>query len=95
MEAAQALGKHLMHYEGSPEQRINQAFIRCFSRPATNNEITAVLDFYQKQVQRFTAAPESAKALAVGEPSETSISCAAWTLVGRALMNMDEFVTKR
>jgi hypothetical protein len=95
MEAAQALGKYLMHYEGSPEQRINHAFIRCFSRPATNNEINAVLDFYQKQVERFTAAPESAKALAAGEPSDSSIACAAWTLVGRALMNMDEFVTKR
>jgi hypothetical protein len=95
MEAAQALGKDLMHYEGTPEERINQAFIRCFSRPATNNEITAVLDFYQKQVERFTAAPESAKALAAGEPSDSSIACAAWTLVGRALMNMDEFVTKR
>ena len=95
MEAAQALGKDLIHYEGTPEERINQAFIRCFSRPATNNEITAVLDFYQKQFQRFTAAPESAKALAAGEPSDSSIACAAWTLVGRALMNMDEFVTKR
>lgn len=95
MEAAQALGKDLMHYEGTPEERVNQAFIRCFSRPATSNEITAVLDFYQKQVQRFTAAPESAKALAAGEPSDSSIACAAWTLVGRALMNMDEFVTKR
>jgi hypothetical protein len=95
MEAAQALGKTLMRYEGTPEQRINQAFIRCFSRPATTSEVTAVLDFYQKQVQRFTIAPESAKAISVGETPESSISCAAWTLVGRALMNMDEFVTKR
>ena len=95
MEAAQALGKYLLRYEGTPEQRINQAFVRCFSRPATSTEVTAVLDFYEKQVQRFTIAPESAKAISVGEPPESSISCAAWTLVGRALMNMDEFVTKR
>lgn len=94
IEAAQALGKHLVETPGTPEQLASEAFLRCFSRAPSPEELAAVLDFHQKQQQRFTAAPESAKALAGNGPAETIISRAAWTAVARALMNMDEFVTK-
>ncbi len=94
LEAAQALGKHLVETPGTPEQLVSEAFVRCFSRPPAPEELSAVLDFYQKQQQRFTAAPESAKALAGNGPAESTIPRAAWTSVARALMNMDEFVTK-
>jgi hypothetical protein len=94
IEAAQALGKHLMETPGTPEQLISEAFVRCFSRSPSPEELAAVLDFYQKQQQRFIAAPESAKSLAGNGPAETIIPRAAWTAVARALMNMDEFVTK-
>ena len=94
IEAAQALGKHLVETPGTPEQLASEAFVRCFSRPPSPEELAAVIDFHQKQQQRFTAAPESAKALAGNGPAETLIPRAAWTAVARALMNMDEFVTK-
>ncbi len=94
IEASQALGKHLVETPGTPEQRATEAFMRCFSRPPAPEELAAVLEFYQKQEQRFTAAPDSAKALAGDGPAETNIPRAAWTAVARALMNMDEFVTK-
>ena len=94
IEASQALGKHLMETPGTPEQRASEAFLRCFSRRPAREELAAVLEFYQKQQQRFTAAPESAKSLAGSGPDETIIPRAAWTAVARALMNMDEFVTK-
>ena len=94
IEAAQALGKQLAETPGTPEQRASQAFVRCFSRPPAPEELAAVLDFYQKQEHRFTAAPETAKALAGPGPAESFVPRAAWTAVARALMNMDEFVTK-
>jgi hypothetical protein len=94
IEAAQALGKHLVETPGTPEQLASEAFVRCFSRPPSPEELAAVIDFYQKQQRRFTAAPESAKDLAGNGPAETIITRAAWTAVARALMNMDEFVTK-
>jgi hypothetical protein len=94
IEAAQALGKHLVETPGNPEQLASEAFVRCFSRSPSPEELAAVIDFYQNQQQRFTAAPESAKALAGNGPAETIITRAAWTAVARALMNMDEFVTK-
>ena len=95
IEAVQALGKHLAETPGTPEQRVTEAFVRCFSRPPEAEELTAVLDFWKKQEQRFTAAPESARALAGNDPTESVIPRAAWTAVARALMNTDEFVTKR
>ena len=94
IEASQALGKHLVETPGTPEQLASEAFVRCFSRPPSPEELVAVIDFYHKQQQRFTAAPESAKALAGNGPAETILPRAAWTAVARALMNMDEFVTK-
>ena len=94
IEAAQTLGKYLVETPGTPEQRASEAFVRCFSRPPVADELAAILNFYQKQQQRFTAAPESAKALAGNGPAESTIPRAAWTAVARALMNMDEFVTK-
>lgn len=94
IEAAQALGKHLAETPGTPEQLASEAFVRCFSRPPSPEELAAVMEFCQKQQQRFTAAPESAKALAGHGPAETIITRATWTAVARALMNMDEFVTK-
>ena len=94
IEAAQALGKHLVETPGTPEQLATEAFVRCFSRPPAPEELAEVIAFYQKQQQRFTAAPESAKALAGSGPAETIVTRATWTAVARALMNMDEFVTK-
>lgn len=94
IEAAQALGKHLVETPGTPGQQATEAFQRCFSRAPGAQELTAVLDFYQRQNQRFTAAPDAAKSLAGDGPTESIIPRAAWTAVARALMNMDEFVTK-
>jgi hypothetical protein len=94
IEAAQALGKQLVETPGTPEQRASEAFLRCFSRPPVAEELSAVLDFYEKQQQRFAAEPDAAKALASNGAAETTIPRAAWTAVARALMNMDEFVTK-
>ncbi len=94
IEAARALGTHLAQTSSAPEQQVAEAFQRCFSRPPAADELAAVLHFYQKQQQRFTAAPDSAKALAGDGPAESIIPRAAWTAVARALMNMDEFVTK-
>ena len=94
IEAAQALGKRLADLPGTSEQRIQEAFLRCFTRPPEAVELSAVMEFFQKQEKRFGAAPEVAKQLAGQGPAESTITRAAWTAVARALMNMDEFVTK-
>ncbi len=94
IEAAQALGKHLADTPGTHEERVVEAFLRCYARRPDAEEIAAVMAFHQKQQERFTAAPDSAKALAGDGPAESMIPRAVWTAVARALMNADEFVTK-
>ena len=94
IEAAQALGRRLASLPGTPEQRIHEAFLRSFSRAPAAVEFSVVMEFYQKQERRFAAAPDVAKQLAGDGPAESTITRAAWTAVARALMNMDEFVTK-
>ncbi len=94
IEAAQALGAQLAATPGTSEQLATSAFLRCFSRPPVADELALVIDFYQKQQQRFTVSPDAAKALAAKGSADSVISRAAWTAVARALMNMDEFVTK-
>ena len=94
MEAAQSLGGRLAALPGTPEQKVTDAFLRCFSRAPDAAETAAVLDFHRKQEQRLTTAPESAKSLAGPGPDDTALARATWTAVARALMNMDEFVTK-
>ncbi len=95
VEASQALGKALTQVHGSDEDRINLAYTRCFSRPATSDELAKILSFYQRQFERLNASPQAAKNIAGDGPSESATQRAAWTSVVRALMNTDEFVTRR
>jgi len=93
-EAAQALGKRLAESPGTTEERITEAFLRCLSRRPNPAELTAIGDFHQKQLARFTAAPAAAGQVAGAGPAESVIPRAVWTAIARALMNMDEFVTQ-
>lgn len=95
MEASQSLGKALTQVQGSDENRINVAYNRCFSRPATSDELAKILSFYKKQIERLNSSPQSAASIAGDGPNETVTQRAAWTSVVRALMNTDEFVTRR
>ena len=91
MEAAKAFGKKLAARPGTPEDHLTFAYQSCFSRLPGAGETAPLLAFYEKQLATFTAAPEAARQLA--GPDATA-STAAWTLLVRALLNMDEFVTK-
>jgi Protein of unknown function (DUF1553)/Protein of unknown function (DUF1549)/Planctomycete cytochrome C len=95
LESAQALGKSLVASSASIEQRISDTFVRCLARPPEQDELESLLAFFDKQRDRFTLSAESAKAL-TGTASDDNLSeRAAWTALARALMNLDEFVTKR
>jgi hypothetical protein len=91
MEAANAFGKTLATRPGPAAETLTYAFARCFSRPPDAGESAALLAFHEKQLANFTAHPAAARDLS--GPDATP-AAAAWTLVCRALLNMDEFVTK-
>jgi hypothetical protein len=91
VEASQAIGRWASQHQGKPEEIANGIAMRCLGRPATAEETTKIVAFFEKQKQRLAAGELDAKKLAGGE---MSASAAAWTAVARALLNLHEAVTK-
>jgi hypothetical protein len=92
LEASRALGKILTTREGSVDERVNEAYLRVLGRKPADEERTTLAKFYEAQQSRF-AAKELDAAKATGEKDATP-ERAAWTVLARALFNLDEAVTK-
>jgi len=104
VEAAQSLGKQLAAATGPADARASHLFRRCTSRPPTDDERKLLVTFYEKQLTRLAAGELDARAIA-GEPPVAAGAAdatddyalrerAAWTLVARAVLNLDEVITK-
>jgi hypothetical protein len=96
IEAAQALGaKALTSGQGeSPDDdRLVYLFRRCLVRPPTADEKTALSAFFQTQLARLKSKElDAAKIAGTGEGNANER--AAWTLTSRAILNLDETITK-
>src|SRR5262245_14204563 len=91
MEAARALAASTSG--NRPEERATSLFRRCLTRPPSPDELAAIVAFYQQQREYLAGhAAETAK-LAGGEGKD-AVETAAWTAVARALLNLDETITK-
>jgi Protein of unknown function (DUF1553)/Protein of unknown function (DUF1549)/Planctomycete cytochrome C len=93
VEAAQALGRQMAAAPGSVEARLEELFRRCLTRPATDEELAALVQFYEAQQERLRKGELNASALA-GPGGGDERKRAAWTLLARALLNLDEGITK-
>ena len=91
VEAAQSLGKQLAAGPGAADAKARDLWRRCMIRPPTTDETVLVLAFYEKQKKRFSDQAGDILNL-VGE-SEL-IERAAWTAAARAVLNLDEVVTR-
>jgi hypothetical protein len=92
-ECAQALGRLAAAREGPPEGRAAWLFRRCLTRPPTDHERAALAAFYRAQKARLDRKELDAAKIA-GPGAGDGAECAAWALVARAVLNLDEFVTK-
>ena len=92
LEVAQALAKRTVSHDGKTADRVTHLFRLCLVRPPTAAEVTAVSKFYEAQKERF--AKDEKRAAAVAGPGENAIERAAWTATARAILNLDEFVTR-
>ncbi|HZU38901.1 MAG TPA: DUF1549 and DUF1553 domain-containing protein, partial [Gemmataceae bacterium] len=93
VEAAQALGRLTATRPGTIEARASWLFRRCLSRPPDHEELAMLVRFYKTQKQRFETAKRQAAAVA-GSGSGDVAERAAWAAVARAVLNLDEMVTK-
>ena len=93
VEVSQAMGKTLASREGSVEARIQHAFRLCLTRPPTKEEVAMLVKFFETQKERVASGDLDAKLIA-GERSENLAERAAWTVLARAILNLDEMITK-
>ena len=100
LEAARAFAERLLKSDkGSTADRIDLAYRYATARPASGREVEVLTALYQQNLERFKAAPETAKDfLMVGEsPRDDSLDApehAAWMVVAQTIMNLDESLTR-
>ena len=92
-EVAQTLGRQTAAQKAPLESQITQLFRRCLTRPPTAEEQSLLMRFYEHQKQKCTKREVAAAKIA--GPGEGHLNeRAAWTLVARTLMNLDETIAK-
>jgi hypothetical protein len=103
MECAKALGLQALLEGGyNDRERVTYAFRRCVARKPSTEETSELLALLARQKERFTkpdAKPldlisEEGKDLPKLPEGVKASDLAAWTVVSRVLLNLDETVTK-
>jgi hypothetical protein len=104
VECAQALALTMIRESGpSPQDRLAYAFRRCVSRSPTEEETRVLLQLWNNQRERFGQGRLEPGPLLASEPADsdaaalegvTPAELAAWTVVSRVLLNLDETITR-
>jgi hypothetical protein len=100
VEAAQAMARRIMNEGGADEKaRAIFAFQLCTARKPTAPELNKLLEFWQEEYKYFEDRTLAAATVAVSDlakiPADYNMhKLAAWALVARGLLNLDETVTR-
>ncbi|MEK7793036.1 MAG: PSD1 and planctomycete cytochrome C domain-containing protein [Candidatus Hydrogenedentota bacterium] len=97
VEAARSMAWRVMTHDGRLGDRISHLFMLALNRPAALEEAQRVEEFYREMLARFEAGPR--RAWEVSGPvglfeSERRAELAAWTMVCRSILNLDEMITR-
>lgn len=92
-ESAQALGKVCAAQSGAVEERARLLFRRCLTRAPADEELQRLVQFFRVQQDRF-ARKEIDPAKIASPGSGNDAECAAWTVLARVILNLDEAITK-
>ena len=83
-------------------ERLNYAFRRCVARTPTAAESQALLDLLERQTRHFSRDGAKPWELIAADPAKppplpdgmTPARLAAWTMLSRVLLNLDETITR-
>ncbi len=100
LEAAQALSRQVVKWDGTIAERAARLFRHCTAREPHPAELERLTQLHETIRTRAAASPESAKLLAsdpLGPVPEglDPVDLAAWTVVGNVILNLDEMLMKR
>ncbi|QDU36401.1 Planctomycete cytochrome C [Maioricimonas rarisocia] len=97
VDAARAFAQRLLAESHADDTaRVRRAFRLCVARPPSAAEIAALLQLLEESRGYYAGHTEEA-ALLAGDDVESAGSideAAAWVVVGRIILNMDEFITR-
>ena len=93
VEVAQHFGKLAAARPGTDSEKAAWMFRRALTRPPQASETQKLVDFIQKQRQRLTNGELKAEVLAP-KGTENPVESAVWFTAARALLNLDEAITK-
>ena len=92
VEMARALAETACNHEQTEDARATFIFRRLLTRPPTPSELEALLTFQHAQRRRFQDGELDASKVAGQENASPEL--ASWIMVARAVMNLDETITK-
>jgi hypothetical protein len=100
VEAAQAMALRIVK-EGGPDEaaKASFAFRLCTGRKPATPELESLLKFWREQYKYFEDRTSAAVTVALSDPKQLPPDInlhkvAAWAMVSRAILNLDETVTK-
>lgn len=99
IEASQALGRRMEGITGSIGQKVAYGFRLCLIREPSEKEIYALVQLFQEIRSRYLKEPDRAHRMATDPIGPLPVGAgaaefAAWTIVGNALLNLDELFLK-
>ncbi|CAN5310273.1 PSD1 and planctomycete cytochrome C domain-containing protein [soil metagenome] len=92
LETAQGIAKRLVARDGTTADRVTQLFRLCLVRGPTADEAAATGAFYETQRKRL--AEDTKRAVVIAGLGDHEVERAAWTATARAILNLDEFITR-
>ncbi|MDX1933999.1 MAG: PSD1 and planctomycete cytochrome C domain-containing protein [Capsulimonadales bacterium] len=93
VEAAQALGRMVAARPGTSAEKAAYLFRRCVTRPPQPEELRRIVAFEEAQKERLKGGSDAHKI--AGEGPGDAAERASWTVLARALLNIDEAIVRR
>jgi hypothetical protein len=95
VEASRALGRRVLE-EGPPtaEGRVKLTFRLCVGRVPTDEEVASIVAFQTRQTERLKAGELAPASINGPDTKGDPIELAVWASVARALLNLDETITR-